>query len=66
MVLEMFPDWMINAPKPFSSVLVANRGEIAVRILKAARESGLKGIAIYSDPDKNSFCLLYTSPSPRD
>jgi len=51
----MLPDWMISAPNQFNSVLVANRGEIAVRILKAARESGLKGIAIYSDSDKNSL-----------
>ena len=53
--VEMFPDWMKNAPTPFSSVLVVNRGEIAVRIIKAAKESGLKGIAVYSEPDKNSL-----------
>ena len=51
----MFPDWMKDAPKPYSSVLVANRGEIAVRILQSARELGLKGISIYSDSDANSL-----------
>ena len=51
----MFPDWMKDAPKPYSSVLVANRGEIAVRILQSARELGLKGISIYSDSDENSL-----------
>tara|TARA_B100000900_G_C20593802_1_gene722574 strand:+ start:1182 stop:2738 length:1557 start_codon:yes stop_codon:yes gene_type:complete len=51
----MLPDWMSNAPNQYDSVLVANRGEIAVRILKAAKESGLKGIAVFSDPDKNSL-----------
>ncbi len=35
----------------FSSVLVANRGEIACRIIRAAREEGLDAIAVYSDAD---------------
>ena len=35
----------------FSSVLVANRGEIACRILRAAREEGLRTIAVFSDAD---------------
>lgn len=51
----MFPDWMNDAPNPYSSVLVANRGEIAVRILQSARELGIKGISIYSDSDANSL-----------
>ncbi|MAU29991.1 MAG: hypothetical protein CMA26_02625 [Euryarchaeota archaeon] len=53
----MFPEWMKEASTPFSSVLVANRGEIAVRIIKAVQEAGLRAIAVYSDPDRNALHL---------
>ena len=44
-----------SAPRPFSRVMVANRGEIAVRILKAAREAGLGSVAVFSDADASSL-----------
>ena len=37
-----------------SSILIANRGEIALRIIRACRELGIKSIAIYSDEDARS------------
>ncbi len=56
--------------RPFKSVLIANRGEIAVRIVREAQAAGLRAIAVYSDADKRALhvesadAAVHIGPAP--
>ena len=60
--------------KPFEKILIANRGEIAVRVIRTAKRLGIKTVALYSNADANSLhssmadekYLIGDGPSPSD
>jgi pyruvate carboxylase len=51
------------APKPITKLLIANRGEIAIRIARAATELGLKTVSVYSNEDRFALHRFKTDES---
>ena len=56
--------------KMFKKILIANRGEIACRVIKTAKQMGIKTVAVYSDADRDALHLkmadeaIYIGPAP--
>src|SRR5437870_5204284 len=43
----------------FSKILIANRGEIAIRVIRACHEMGIRSVAVFSDVDRTALHVLH-------
>ena len=43
----------------FNKILIANRGEIALRVIRTCKEMGIKTVAVYSTADRNALHVKY-------
>ena len=50
-----------TGPRPIKKVVIANRGEIACRVMKTAKKMGIRTVAVYSDADENSMHVAMVS-----
>jgi acetyl/propionyl-CoA carboxylase alpha subunit len=49
----------LNLNERNKKILVANRGEIAIRVMKTAKKMGIKTVAVYSTADRNALHVKY-------